>query len=157
MSGLLWSREYLPQWRHDYPGKPEGDNLGFLNKRKKPITNAEVIVQLRKICERAGITIHVTPHLFRHSKITHLINEGVSDSVIKMMMWGSVHTDMFKTYAHLTGKDIDYELKRLYGITIEKKKRKPQDMSEMSKYHATCSRILCSVWRIIAGKTSSSC
>lgn len=44
-----------------------------------------------------------------------------------MMMWGSVHTNMFRTYAHLTGKDIDEEMKRLYGISEEGgKKRQPR-------------------------------
>ncbi len=123
---IIMNKEYLAQWRSNYPGIPEGDNLVFLNLRKRPITNPGVIVQLGKICQRAGITKHVTPHLFRHSRITHLINEGVSESVIKMMMWGSVQTDMFKTYAHLTGNDIDNELKRLYGIESEEKKRKPR-------------------------------
>ena len=36
--------------------------------------------------------------------------------MIKMMMWGSVSTNMFKTYAHLTGNDIDQEMLRVYGI-----------------------------------------
>jgi len=124
---IIMARGYLSQWRADYPGIPEGDTLVFLNEQKRALTNGGVIKQLRRICERAGITKHVTPHLFRHSRITHLINEGVYESVIKMMMWGSVHTTMFKVYAHLTGKDIDDELRRVYGIQAEaEKKRVPK-------------------------------
>lgn len=124
---IIMAKGYLAQWRCDYPGTPEGDAYVFLNEKKRPITNGGVIKQLRRVSERAGITKYVTPHLFRHSRITHLINEGVSESVIKMMMWGSVHTNMFRTYAHLTGKDIDEELKRLYGISEEEeKKRQPR-------------------------------
>jgi len=69
--------------------------------------------------ERAGITKHVTPHLFRHSRITPMINAGVQESVIKMMMmmmWGTVNTTLFETYAHFTGKDFDTEISRVYGI-----------------------------------------
>jgi len=124
---IIMAKAYLSQWRADYPGTPEGDALVFLNEQKRPLTNGGVIKQLRCICDRAGVTKHVTPHLFRHSRITHLINEGVSESVIKMMMWGSVHTTMFKVYAHLTGKDIDDELRRVYGIQAgEEKKRVPK-------------------------------
>jgi len=47
----------------------------------------------------------------------HLIKENVSESVIKLMMWGSLTTNMFQTYAYLTGKDIDNEILRTYGIT----------------------------------------
>jgi site-specific recombinase XerD len=124
---IIMMKKYVTQWRSDYPGTPEGDAHVFLNEQKRPITNAGVIKQLIIVCKRAGITKHVTPHLFRHSRITHLINEGVSESVIKMMMWGSVHTNMFRTYAHLTGNDIDEEMKRLYGISEEGvKKRQPR-------------------------------
>ena len=37
-------------------------------------------------------------------------------SVIKLMMWGNLNTDMFATYAHLTGQDIDKEVLGQYGI-----------------------------------------
>lgn len=121
---IIMAKGYLSQWRADYPGTPEGDALVFLNEQRRALTNGGVIKQLRCICDRAGVTKHVTPHLFRHSRITHLINEGVSESVIKMMMWGSVHTTMFKVYAHLTGKDIDEELRRVYGIQAEAEKKR---------------------------------
>jgi hypothetical protein len=62
------------------------------------------------------MTKHLTPHLFRHSRITHLLREGASESVVKMMMWGSLNTDMLMTYAHLTGGDVDAEISRLYGL-----------------------------------------
>ncbi|MDP3397179.1 MAG: tyrosine-type recombinase/integrase [Methanoregula sp.] len=52
---------------------------------------------MQRIVQWAGITKHVTPHLFRHSRITHIRNDGVQESVIKMMMWGTVNTTMFET------------------------------------------------------------
>ena len=56
-----------------------------------------------------------------------MINDGVQESVIKMMMWGTVNTTMFETYAHLTGKDIDTEISRVYGIVnTTDKKKEPQ-------------------------------
>src|SRR5690606_4416398 len=59
---------------------------------------------------------HLTPHLFRHSRITHLLQEGAKESTVKLMMWGSLSTDMLTTYAHLTGRDIDADISRLYGL-----------------------------------------
>jgi len=35
------------------------------------------------------------------------------------MMWGNLTTDMFQTYAHLTGNDIDKEILSTYGISAE--------------------------------------
>jgi hypothetical protein len=34
------------------------------------------------------------------------------------MRWGNLTTNMFQTYAHLTGKDIDNEMLRTYRITV---------------------------------------
>jgi len=48
-------------------------------------------MQLKRLAKRAGIERHITPHIFRHSRITHLIKENVSESVIKLMMWRQPH------------------------------------------------------------------
>jgi hypothetical protein len=95
-----------------------------VNNRGKPFIHATVAKRILRIVQRAGITKHVTPHLFRHSRITHMINDGVQESVIKMMMWGTVNTTMFETYAHLTGKDIDSEISRVSGIVKPDDKKK---------------------------------
>jgi len=115
--------EYLKTWRADYPGTPEGASLVFINNYGKPFIYATISKRIQRIAKRAGITKHVTPHLFRHSRITHMINDGVQESIIKMMMWGSVSTTMFKTYAHLTGKDIDNEIARVYGLVEPEAKK----------------------------------
>ena len=120
------SAEYLKIWKADYPGTPDGSALVFVNEKGQPFLYATVAKRIQRVVQRAGITKHVTPHLFRHSRITQMIKDGVSESVIKMMMWGSVNTTMFKTYAHLTGKDIDSELARVYGIEKTEEPKKPQ-------------------------------
>jgi site-specific recombinase XerD len=37
---------------------------------------------LRRAARRAGVEKHITAHLFRHSRITHLIKEGVAKAGI---------------------------------------------------------------------------
>jgi len=114
---LIMAREHLAKWQNDYPFTPEGDALVFISERKTPLTHAAVQKQLKRIAERAGIEKHITPHVFRHSRITHLIQQGVPESVIKQVMWGNTSTNMIQTYSHLTGTDIDHEMLKLYGIT----------------------------------------
>jgi integrase/recombinase XerD len=113
---IIALKEYITQWRADYPGNPEGESPVFVNHRNSRLTNAAAIRQLQRVAVRAGITKHITPHLFRHSRITHMIGEGVSESVIKLIMWGSVNSNMLRTYAHLTGTEIEKEMRRVYGI-----------------------------------------
>jgi len=119
---LVMAKEYLAAWKRDYPFEPEGDNLVFVSAKRNAMSYYTVSKQLTRLVERAGIEKHVTPHLFRHSRITHLIKEGVNESVIKLMMWGSVNTQQFKTYAHLTGTDIDNEILSRYGIKADEEK-----------------------------------
>jgi integrase/recombinase XerD len=125
---IIAGREYIAQWRMDYPGTPEGDSPVFINTFRNRLTNAGANMQIQRIVERAGITKHVTPHIFRHSRITHMVQEGVSESVIKMIMWGSVHSKMLQTYAHLTGKDIDREMRRVYGLESDEDKKQKSSL-----------------------------
>jgi len=113
---LIMAAKPLAAWRADYYFDPVNDAPVFLDTRCRPITHAGVTRMLRRAAVRAGVEKHITPHLFRHSRITHLIREGVNESVIKLMMWGNINTEMFATYAHLTGVDIDAEMMRAYGL-----------------------------------------
>ena len=113
---LVMAREHLAKWRTDYPFKPEGENLVFVTERKTPLTHASIQKQLIRIANRAKIEKHITPHVFRHSRITHLIKEGMPESVIKLMMWGNIGSTMFQTYAHLAGTDIDAAILKNYGV-----------------------------------------
>jgi integrase/recombinase XerD len=118
---LLMAVEYLAKWRSVYPFTPEGTALVFLNKDNKPLTHAQVARQIERIVKRANIKKHITAHLFRHTRITDMQKDGISESVIKQVMWGSVESRMFKSYLHLTGPDVDTEILRTYGIDIPDK------------------------------------
>ena len=116
---LIMATEHIYRWKDDYPFTPEPDVLVFLTKQHNPLNHSAVNKQIGLIAKRAGITKHVTPHIFRHTRITHLIQDGVNESVIKLMMWGTLTTNMFQTYAHLTGGDIDRAMLDNYGITTD--------------------------------------
>lgn len=163
---LVMAAEHLAKWRSDYPYVAEGDHLVFITEHRTPLTHASIQKQLQRLAARAGITKHITPHIFRHSRITHLIKEGVSESVIKLMMWGSINTRMFQTYAHLTGQDIDSEILRSYGIASTKKKEElrlePRQCqhcqtinSPTSRYCSTCGQSLTEAAGATVGKAKS--
>lgn len=113
---LVFSRGYMAQWRNDYPGKADPDSPVFLTRTGVSLSYAGVSKQIRDIAERAGIKKHITPHLFRHSRVTAMIREGFNDSVIKRICWGNINTNMFSTYAHLTDSDIEQEIAEHAGI-----------------------------------------
>jgi len=116
---LVLSRPYMAAWRNAYPGDPTGNSFVFVtNIRHEPIQYQGVVKQLRIIAKNAGVTKHITPHVFRHSRITHLIQQGMNESTIKLMMWGNIGTEMFRTYAHLCNADIDRSVAELSGIVV---------------------------------------
>ncbi len=114
---LVISTEPLAAWRRDYPFTPEGDSLVFLNRRNGALTHAAITKQMREIGKRAGIKKHLVTHLFRHSRVTHLITEDVPLSVVGMMMWGDPTAPELKTYLHLANRDVDAAMLAHYGVT----------------------------------------
>lgn len=123
---LVMCKEALLKWKSDYPGDPSGDAFVFLNSRDQELQYHTVKKMLQRLVSETTITKKVNLHLFRHSRVTHLMQEGVSESVIKIMMWGSVNTRSFATYAHLSGADVDRAIYDLYNIdpSVAEKKQK---------------------------------
>jgi len=113
---LIAATPYLAKWKDDYPFEPIGNNLVFTSHQKKAIEYNTIYRQIRRIAERAGIQKNVHPHIFRHTRITNMIEKGIPESVIKSMMWGSLTTDMFACYAHLSNRSTDDALLEQAGI-----------------------------------------
>jgi integrase/recombinase XerD len=70
---LVMAREYLIKWKSDYPGDPSGENQIFIGELGILPTRAALNKTLMVLAKRAGIEKHFTPHVLRHSRITHLI------------------------------------------------------------------------------------
>ncbi len=122
-SRLTMSREYLATYRNDYPGSASTDeNFIFVNimgnLKGLPVTYRGVVKILRTAGKRAKITKKIRPHLFRSSRITHMVAQNYQESVIKKSMWGNINTDMFEVYVRLAEKDIDREFLTKSGITL---------------------------------------
>ncbi|MDK2974732.1 MAG: integrase/recombinase XerD [Methanofollis sp.] len=156
---LVMALPYFAAWRNDYPFEPTGRALVFITTHKTPLRYATTLKILRTLATRAGITKRVTPHLFRHSRITHLITQGVNESVIKLMMWGNLNTDMFQTYAHLTGLDIDREILGHYGVAIDGEvpdtSLEPQECPRCHAINAPTARYCTTCHRSLTGESTA--
>jgi integrase/recombinase XerD len=69
-------RSYRPTAKLFFPGK---NRDGVLHRQN-------VFMSCRKIAQRAGITKKVTPHTFRHSFATHLLEMGVDIRTIQALL-----------------------------------------------------------------------
>jgi site-specific recombinase XerD len=121
---IILYRKYLASWKSEHPN-PEPDQLVFLNNWNKPLKYQTAAKVLKKIGERAGIQREITPHTLRHTRITHVIRDGLPETHAKKLFWGNLDTDMIKTYAHLTDTDTENALMEMAGIQTDGVKREP--------------------------------
>jgi integrase/recombinase XerD len=75
-------------------------------------------MMLKDIAKKAGIKKRVYPHLFRHSRATHLANHLTEAQMKEMFGWVQ-DSSMAATYVHLSGRDVDNALLALNGIGIK--------------------------------------
>ncbi len=113
---LLLCQQYLAAWRADYPGDAHGENPVFVRRGYKgrigePYQYSTVQMWLRRMETRyeahTGNTIHLHAHIFRHSRITHMIREGYPLAYVSMQMWGVPSSPQILYYVHLCGDDMD--------------------------------------------------
>ena len=68
------------------PASPAFDDFVFLNRFGKPLSRVAVFGMVKKNAQLAGITKEISPHTFRHSFATHLIENGADLRVVQEML-----------------------------------------------------------------------
>ena len=61
-------------------------NIMFLNRRGKRLTRAMIFTIIRDLAAKAGIRKKISPHTFRHSFATHLIEGGADLRAVQEML-----------------------------------------------------------------------
>lgn len=84
---------------HQAPHKEHEDVL-FLNRNGKQLTRVMVFTIIKRLAEKAGIRKHVSPHTFRHSFASHLVNRGADLRVVQEML-GHESITTTEIYTHL--------------------------------------------------------
>lgn len=73
----------------------------FVNKRNCRLTEQSVRSMINSYCKQCGIEQHITPHMFRHSFATLLLEEDVDIRYIQRMLGHSAITTT-QIYTHVT-------------------------------------------------------
>ena len=84
---------------HQDPVRGSEDIL-FLNRRGKKLTRVMVFTIIKDLTIKAGIKKHVSPHTFRHSFATHMVNRGANLRVVQEML-GHESITTTEIYTHL--------------------------------------------------------
>lgn len=84
--------------------KPGNEDYLFLNRRGAKLTRVMILIIVKDLAERAGIKKNISPHTFRHSFATHLLEGGANLRLIQMML-GHENLVTTEIYTHL---DLNY-------------------------------------------------
>jgi integrase/recombinase XerD len=80
---------------------PKGhEDILFLNKHGKGISRVYIFMLLKQLAEKAGIKKSISPHTFRHSFATHLIEGGADLRAVQEML-GHESITTTEIYTHI--------------------------------------------------------
>lgn len=75
----------------------------FVNSRGNRYTEQSIRLMMKKYTKLAGIERNITPHMFRHSFATYLIEEGVDVSCVQQIL-GHSSIKTTQIYIHIAAK-----------------------------------------------------
>jgi integrase/recombinase XerD len=120
---LTFAVPYLTIWQMDRgPYTPE--DPVFITKARgdvRPITQSTLVYLIKELRARTGIK-KLKPSIFRPSKITHDVEDGLDHSYLMMKNWGSLSTRMLAVYAKPSRDYIDRVALEHAGIKHEVKR-----------------------------------
>ncbi|MGM0599453.1 MAG: site-specific tyrosine recombinase XerD [Candidatus Rifleibacteriota bacterium] len=96
--------EYLKNGRNKLC-KDISERTLFLNPYGRKMSRMGLWKIVRKYALKAGIAKPVSPHVFRHSCATHMLEGGAGIIAVQEML-GHVDVSTTQIYTHLTGKDL---------------------------------------------------
>ena len=91
---------YKDEVRSHQDVKPEATDTLFLNRRGNHLTRAMIFTIVRRLTEAAGIRKKVSPHTFRHSFASHLLENGADLRAIQQML-GHESITTTEVYVHV--------------------------------------------------------
>jgi integrase/recombinase XerD len=98
-SAIKYITIYLATRKHVVIQRGEEDIL-FLNRRGKRLTRVMIFLIIKDLVKKAGITKNISPHTFRHSFATHLVEGGADLRAVQEML-GHESITTTEIYTHL--------------------------------------------------------
>jgi integrase/recombinase XerD len=102
-TALKHIRIYADSVRRHLDIKPASRDLVFLNQRGSGLSRQAVFQLIKKLADSAGIQKTISPHTFRHSFATHLVEAGADLRAVQEML-GHESITTTEIYTHLDRK-----------------------------------------------------
>ncbi len=103
---------YWFRWRNEIRMKPGAEDVVFLSVRRgAPLSRITVFYWVKEIAASAGIRKNISPHTFRHSFATHLLEGGANLRAIQAML-GHESISTTEIYTHVDRSRLRQEILR---------------------------------------------
>ena len=93
-------KQYIDNQRRQLKIAKGHEDFVFLNRRGKQLTRAMIFTIVRQVAENIGLQKTISPHTFRHSFATHLLENGANLRAIQMML-GHENITTTEIYVHI--------------------------------------------------------
>lgn len=104
---------YRNELRNHLDVKPEHVDILFLNRRGRQLTRAMIFTIIKDLAVKAGIKKNISPHTFRHSFATHLLQNGADLRSIQQML-GHESITTTEIYMHVDRNDLAREMAKFH-------------------------------------------
>jgi len=119
---VIISAPFLLEWLNKHPLKREHDAFLWIDRKDERLEYASASGLLKRAAKKACVRKKVNPHNFRHSRATYLANHLTEAQMKEHFGWVQ-GSDMASIYVHLSGRDVDNALLKVYGMQNGEEKR----------------------------------
>jgi len=156
---LIAAVPYITRWINKHPKKEDPNEYVWLTRdyRNVLLGYGRVKEMLRGLAKKAGIKKKVNPHNFRHSRATYLANH-LTEAQLKEMFGWTQGSDMASIYIHLSGRDVDNAILKVYNIDNHEddgveSKLKPKDCSRCNEINPATNRFCSKCGMVLDNET----
>ncbi len=112
-SAIKYIQVYIREIRLHIPVQPGSEDIVFLNRRGRKLSRVMIFLFLKDLVRAAGITKSISPHTFRHSFATHLVEGGADLRAVQEML-GHESITTTEIYTHLDREYLRETLHRFH-------------------------------------------
>ena len=109
---------YIEEYRKFLDIEPGYEDTLFLGRRGRELTRQMGFTMLRRTTHEAGIRKQVSPHTFRHSFATHLMESGADIRVVQEML-GHSSVSTTEIYTHLDQRYLREQMEKFHPRNIK--------------------------------------
>ncbi|WP_430613663.1 site-specific tyrosine recombinase XerD [Flavobacterium sp. JP2137] len=97
---MAYIQQYIAEIRSGQTVSKASSDIVFLNRRGAQLTRAMIFTIVKRLALKAGLSKNVSPHTFRHSFATHLLENGADIRAIQLML-GHESITTTEIYTHV--------------------------------------------------------